>query len=158
MKYLKKVGIALVVICVISIWVYLSARSDYTWANLIIEQETSKGQTLITKSDNFTSLTVPWTFFKTPVTGLWFCNKTNTKKLNQEIYLMKILYVSYDYKKTEKDEYWIIINIKNKESFIMDSEQELNNINFSKLKWRKYETGSPGFQIIEYIINYDKNP
>lgn len=75
MKYLTAIG----VIIAIALWIFFSARSDYNWADLIIEQEVAKSWTIVVKQDNFSDLTLPWTWFKTPVTGLWFVNDSHTR-------------------------------------------------------------------------------
>lgn len=157
MKHLKLIGKIIVIVGAVSLWVFFSARSDYKWADLIIEQETPKGWTVIAKQDNFADITVPWTLIKTPVTGLWFINNNNTKKLNQEIYLIHTLRVSYDYSRTDKEESLELVNIRARESAFFDPEQDLSNLNINKLKWYKYDIGTPGHQIIEYMVKYDKN-
>ena len=106
---------------------------------------------------NFVDITVPWTLIKTPVTGLWFVNDKNTRKVNQEIYLIHTQRVSYNYSRTDRDEYWELVNIRTKESAFLDPEQDISNLNINKLKWNKYETGMPGHQIIEFMVSYDKN-
>jgi hypothetical protein len=157
LKQLKLIGKIIVIVGAVSLWVFFSARSDYKWADLIIEQETQKGWTVIAKQDNFADITSPWTLIKTPVTGLWFINNSNTKKLNQEIYLINTQRVSYDYSRTDKDESWELVNIRTKESAVLEAEQDVSDLNINKIKWYKYETGMPGHQIIEFIVNYDKN-
>jgi hypothetical protein len=157
MKQLKLIGKIILIIGALSLWVFFSARSDYKWADLIIKEETPKGWSLIAKQDNFVEITAPWTLIKTPVTDLWFIDNANTKKLNQEIYLIHTLGVSYDYSRTDKYETWELVNIKTKESTFLDQEQDLSNLNINKLKWYEFKTGTPGYQIIEYMVSYDKN-
>ncbi len=157
MKHLKLIGKIIVIVGAVSVWVFFSARSDYKWADLIIEQETPKGWTVIAKQDNFADITAPWTLIKTPVTGLWFINNNNTQKLNQEIYLIHTLRVSYDYSGADKEESLELVNIRTRKSAFLDPEQDPSNLNINKLKWYKYETGMPGHQIIEYMVSYDKN-
>lgn len=154
MKYLKVIAI----IGAISLWVFFSARSDYKWADLILEQETPKGWAIVYKQDNFADLTLPWTWIKTPVTGLWFINDAHTKKQNQDIYLIHTLRVSYNYSKTDREEYFELVNIKTSESVFLDPEQGLLALNASNLKWDKYEPGTPGDKIIQYVAKkYEKN-
>nr|VFJ78877.1 MAG: hypothetical protein BECKFW1821C_GA0114237_12084 [Candidatus Kentron sp. FW] len=154
MKYLKVIGI----IGAISLWVFFSARSDYKWADLIVEQETSKGWAIAYRQDNFADLTLPWTWIKTPVTGLWFINDTHTQKINSEIYLIHTLRVSYDYSKTDKEESLELVNVKTRESVFLDTEQDLSALSANKLKWHKYDPGTPGDQIIQYVVKkYEKN-
>ncbi len=154
MKYLKVIAI----IGAISLWVFFSARSDYKWADLIVEQETPKGWAIVYKQDNFADLTLPWTWIKTPVTGLWFIIDAHTKKQNQDIYLIHTLRVSYNYSKTDREEYLELVNIKTSESAFLDPKQDLSALNASNLKWHKYEPGTPGDQIIQYVAKkYEKN-
>ncbi len=148
MKYLK----VIVIISAIFLWVFFSARSDYRCADLIVEQETPEGWTIIYKQDYFSDLTLPWTWIKTPVTGMWFINNAHTKKINQEIYLIHTLRVSYDYSQTDKEESFELVNTKTRESAFLDPEQDLSALNISKLKWYKYEPGTPGYQIIHYVL------
>ena len=155
-KRLKQISKIVIIIGVVFGGVFFSVKSDYEWADLIIEQETQKGWTVIAKQDNFVDITVPWTIIKTPVTGLWFINNNNTKKLNQEIYLTYILHVSYDYSRTDREEYLELVNIRTRESSFLDPKEALSNLNINKLKWYKFETGMPGHQIIEYLVHYDK--
>lgn len=156
MKYLKLIGKIIVIVSAVSLWVFFSARSDYQWADLIIEQETLKGWTVIAKQDNFADITVPWTLIKTPVTGLWFIKNNHKQKLNKEIYLIHTLYVSYDYSRTDKEESLWLVNIKTRESAFLDPTQDPSTLNINKLKWYKFEAGAPGFQIIQYMVSYDK--
>ena len=153
MKYLK----VIVIVCIISLWIFFSARSDYQWADLIIEKEIPNGWSLIYKQDNLSDLTLPWTWIKAPVTGIWFINDSHTKKLNQKMYIIHTFRVSYDYSKTDKKDSWELVNVKTKESAILDTNQNLSAIDSSKLKWYKYEVGTPGYQIIQYMVNYDEN-
>ena len=148
MKYLKVIAIFVA----ISLWVFFSARSDYKWADLIVKQETPKGWAIVYKQDNFVDLTLPWTWIKTPVTGLWFINDAHTKKINQEIYLIHMLRVSYNYSKTDKEESLELVNVKTHESAFLEQEQDLSTLNVSKLKWHKYEPNTPGEQIIQYVV------
>ncbi len=147
-KYLKVIAI----IGVISLWVFFSARPDYKWADLIVEQEIPKGWTILYEQNNFADLTLPWTWIKTPVTGLWFINNAYTKKINQKIYLIHTLRVSYDYSKTDREESLELVNVKMNESAFLDPEQELSTLDASKLKWHRYEPGTPGDQIIQYVV------
>lgn len=149
MKYFKIIAI----IGAIFLWVFFSARSDYRWADIIVEQETSKGWNLVYKQDNFADLTLPWTWIKTPVTGLWFINDAQTKKLTPDIYLIHTLRVSYDYSKTDRQESWNLINIMTRESAFIDPQQDLSTLNMSKLKWLKYEPATPGNKIIQYVVS-----
>ena len=154
MKYLNVIAI----IGAISLWVFFSARSDYMWADLIVEKETPKGWAIVYKSDNFSDLTQPWTWIKTPVTGLWFINDSHTKKISQEIYLIHTLRVSWDYTKTDKEESLELVNVKTSELALLDPEQDLSTLNANKLKWHKYKPGTPGDQIIQFVVKkYDKN-
>ena len=148
MKYLKVIA----VIAAISLWIIYSARSDYKWADLIVEQETTKGWTIVYKQDNFADLTLPWTWIKAPVTGLWFINDVHTKKLNRDIYIIHTLRVSYDYSKTDKEESLELVNVKTRESAFLNTEQDLSTLNVSKLKWHRYELGTPGCRIIQYVV------
>lgn len=152
MKYLKVIAI----VGAISLWVFFSAKSDYEWADLIIKEETPKGYTIVYKQDNFGDIVIPWTWIKTPVTGLWFINDSHSKKLNQDIYLIHTLHVSYDYSRTDKKQCWELVNTKTGESAILDPKQDLSDINTSKLKWHKYAVGTPGYQIIQYIVKSGK--
>lgn len=153
-KYLKVIAI----IGAISLWVFFSARSDYTWADLIVEQESPKGWAIIYKQDNFADLTLPWTWIKTPVTGLWFINDAHTKKISPEIYLIHTLRVSYDYSKTDKEESLELVNVKTSKSTFLDPKQDLSSFNVNNLKWHKYDPGTPGDQIIQHVVKkYENN-
>ena len=71
---MKKTFVALGVILIIGLWVYLDSRSDYTWAQRIIDKEYSDGWALAARNNNFVDPFHPWTLFNAPVTGLWFCS------------------------------------------------------------------------------------
>jgi hypothetical protein len=66
MKYLTAIGVLIAIV----LWIFFFARSDYNRADLIIEQEVAKDWTIVVKLKNVSDLTLPWTWFKTPVTGL----------------------------------------------------------------------------------------
>lgn len=150
MKYIK----VIVSIGIISLLLFFSAMSDYKWADLIVKQETPKGWVIVYKQNNFMDLTLPWTWIKTPVTGLWFIKDTHTQKLNQDIYLIHTLRVSYDYSRTERDESFEIVNIKTSESAFIDTDQDLSTLNVNNLKWYKFDSDTPGNQIIQYMVKY----
>jgi len=149
-KYIK----VIVSIGIISLLLFFSAMSDYKWADLIVKQETPKGWVIVYKQNNFMDLTLPWTWIKTPVTGLWFIKDTHTQKLNQDIYLIHTLRVSYDYSRTERDESFEIVNIKTSESAFIDTDQDLSTLNVNNLKWYKFDSDTPGNQIIQYMVKY----
>ena len=153
MKNLKVIIIA----GAIFIWLFFAARSDYEWADAIIEQETDKGWTIVVQQDNFIDIMLPWTWVKTPVTGLWFIESSHTRKLNRGVYLIHILRVSYDYSQTDREESWELINIRTEGSKFIDSPQHLSTIDIGKLQWHKYEVGTPGYQIIQYMVSYDRS-
>lgn len=153
-KHVKVVA----VLGAISLWVFLSAWSDYKWADLIVEKETPKGWTIVHKQDNLVNPTSPWTWIKSPVTGLWFINDARTKQLDQGIYLIHTLRVSYDYIKTDKEEYLELVNVNTRELAFLAPEQDLSTLNASTLKWHKYENGTPGDETIQYVVKkYEKN-
>lgn len=148
LKYLKVIAI----LGAISLWLLFSVKPDYEWANLTINEETPKGYTIIYKQHSG-SIVEPWTWIKSPVTALWFINDSHSKKLNQHIYLIHSLRVS----RTEKVQNWELVNIKTGESAFINPEQDLSDLNASKLKWHKYAVGTPGNQIIQYVVNNNEN-
>jgi hypothetical protein len=59
--------------------------------------------------------------------------------------------------RTEKVQNWELVNIKTGESAFINPEQDLSDLNASKLKWHKYAVGTPGNQIIQYVVNNNEN-
>ncbi|MBD3343042.1 MAG: hypothetical protein GF353_28350 [Candidatus Lokiarchaeota archaeon] len=152
MRRLKPILLTLAIICIISLWIYLSAVADYRWAESVIAEEIQNGWTLIIKQDNLVNITAPWSLIKTPVTGLWFIDNEDINKLSQDIYQIHTLRVSYDYSQTDRGESSSLINVRKRESAFINPDSSLN---IETLIWENYEIGTPGCQIIDYIVKND---
>lgn len=148
MRYIKPV----LIICVLFLWVFLSASADYQWASKIIRNEVQEGWVVVHKQDNLSDLFSPWSLFKTPVTGIWFVNDTDIKNINSNIILVHVLRVSYNYSRTDREEYFNLVNAKTEESAFVGSGEDLKSL--VEIKWDKPASGTPGAHIIQHVVNY----
>ena len=153
LKYIKVIGI----VCAIFLWIYFSAIGDYKWADSAIEDATQKGWTVIIQQNDLSDIVMPWTWVNPPVTGLWFINKQGIRKMEQGIYLVHTLRLHYNYSSTESGESFECVNVETEESSLLSDVQDFTQVDIEELEWQKYDEGSPGHQIIEYIVNYSEN-
>lgn len=139
-------------ILIVGAWFYFDARSDYSWSDIMIKQKTADGWTLAATQDNFADMIRPWTWFKTPITGLWFTKPNESHQLGS-IVVAPVLRVSYDYSKTEQQEYVEFFNITTGKSAFPPVNTPVEVVNSSTLEWHDYPAGTPGDTPIKYIQN-----
>lgn len=137
-------------VLLVAVWFFYDARSDYTWSDIMTKKKTAEGWTLAATQDNFADLIRPWTWFKSPVTGLWF-TKPQDFRQNGDILIAPILRVSYDYWKTEQEEYVQFFDISNRKSAFPPEKTPFEMVNVTELKWREYPAGTPGDLLIKYM-------
>jgi hypothetical protein len=108
---LKKALPILTGVLLVAIWIFFDASADYTWSEAVIRKKSSEGWTVAVAQDNFVDLARPWTWVKTPVTGLWFTRPAEMREILDDaepprgpIIFAPVLRASYDYSKTEQDE------------------------------------------------------
>ncbi|RJP74028.1 MAG: hypothetical protein C4532_03275 [Candidatus Abyssobacteria bacterium SURF_17] len=147
MKRMAKVCAGLLVVAV---WVFFHARADYSWSEKIIEKKTAEGWTLAATQDNFGDLVRPWTWFKTPVTGLWFIRQQESRRFRSVI-AVPVLRVSYDYSKTEQEEHVEFFDIAEGRSAILVEDMPIEKVVLSQLEWVAYPPGTPGDKLIKYM-------
>jgi hypothetical protein len=137
-------------IVALSAWFVLGVRSDYSWADSITKRKTADGWTIAATQNNFADLVRPWTWFKTPVTGLWFTKPQEWRKQGS-IVVAPVLRISYDYSKTEQDEYLEIIDISTGKAAIPTNNKTFDITDPGPLDWHDYPAGSPGSKLVKYV-------
>lgn len=147
---MKKYLTIIVGVLVVGAWIFFYDQSDYSWAELMTQKKTAEGWTLVATQDNFGDLARPWTWLKTPVTGLWFIKMIESRQLGS-IVLVPILRVSYDYSKTEQNEYFELFDVSKGNSAILEANVPIEKINFSTIEWNNYKDGTPGDKLIKYV-------
>jgi hypothetical protein len=149
---MKKTFVALGVILIIGLWVYLDSRSDYTWAQRIIDKEYSDGWALAARNNNFVDPFHPWTLFNAPVTGLWFVRPNEIQSTGtSDVVVLDVLRVSYDYSRTERESYVEYINIKNGTSAYLSSKPNAKAVVQLDLTWTRFPVGTPGDDLIKFV-------
>jgi hypothetical protein len=170
-KKVKRVIAGLVAVLIVAIWTFPGARADYVWAKNVIRERTSEGWTLAVTQDNYVSPVRPWTLFKAPVTGLWFARPGGTWEVLDDaerprgpIVFAPILHVSYDYDRTEAEEYVEFFDLATgKSAFaphgttlqdLVDAGADFQRgVPLSGLQWREYDPGTPGEKLTRYFQN-----
>jgi hypothetical protein len=137
-------------IVIVAAWFFFDARSDYMWSDIMTKKKTTEGWTLAATQDNFADLLRPWTWFKSPVTGLWF-TKPQDMRQNGSIVVAPVLRVSYDYSKTEQEEYVEFFNLATGKSAFLPDKTPLEMVNMATLEWHEYPVGTPGDLLIQYM-------
>ena len=137
-------------VLIVGAWFFWDARSDYTWSDIMTQKMTAKGWTLAATQDNFTDLIRPWTWIKSPVTGLWFTKPSESRRIGPVV-IAPVLRVSYDYSRTEQGEYVELFNIATGKSAFPPHNTNPENINYASLEWRDYPAGTPGDKLNKYI-------
>lgn len=127
---------------------------DYTWSEGIIEDYKNAGWSVISKQDNYASITSPWTLIKTPVTGYWMVKDNAIKRYQRGIYLVPIAHVHYDYDKIIEDVDFEFIDIARKQIAYATPEQikknDLEHLQW-KSNWYTLKEGQQGYEIINYV-------
>ena len=150
MKKILKAIFGILFLSLIIALVFSSARVDYSWSELMIRKKTAEGWTLAATSDNYVDILSPWTLFKTPVTGLWFI-KLNDLTQNGPFIAGSVLHISYDYSKTEQEEYIELFDIEKGKSAFLLKDTNIELYDPSSLEWNDYPPGSPGDKLIKFI-------
>lgn len=143
--------IAGIVLFVYLFWI----RPDYNWADKIIENRTTDGWELITKSESG-DLIKPWTWFKTPITGLWFAKKGDIARFDSMTMVGHIFSTNYYDDKTEGSEYYEVFNCLDYKSVIFNNLSDLKTFDPNKTDWYKISKGSPGGDLLEYFCSKNK--
>lgn len=147
---IKRIATVLVALLVVAVWVFFHARADYSWSEKMIEKKTAEGWTLAATQDNFGDLVRPWTWFKTPVTGLWFIRPQESRRFGSVI-AVPVLRVSYDYSKTEQGKHVEFFDIAKGRSAILAEDIPIEKVVLSQLQWVAYPPGTPGDKLIKYL-------
>ena len=142
---LQLLAVGLLVVC----WFCYQAYSDYSWSENVIRNKTAEGWTLAVSQDNYGSLLHPWTWLKTPVTGLWFIKPAMLRKFKSTI-VTPVLNVQYDYEETNAEVNIQFFDLMGKSAFITEN-VSLENVNFDELKWHTFPPESPGQLLINQI-------
>lgn len=140
----------LAVILVVGAWFFFDARSDYTWSHVMIEKKTTEGWTLAATQDNFADMIRPWTWFNTPVTGLWFTKPSESRHVGPMV-VAPVLRVSYDYSRTEQEEYVELFNVTTGKCAFPPEDIPPDKIDYESLEWHDYPTGAPGDKLIKFF-------
>ena len=137
-------------VLIVGAWFFFDARSDYTWSEVMTQKKTVEGWTLAATQNNFADMIRPWTWFSTPVTGLWFTKPSESHQFGS-IVIAPVLRVSYDYSKTEQEEYVEFFNIATGKSAFPPENTTPEKVNHASLEWHDYPAGTPGDKLIRYI-------
>lgn len=130
-------------------------RPDYNWADKIIENKKADNWILITKSESG-ALIKPWTWFKTPVTSLWFAKKNDIARLDSVTMAGHIYAANYYNDKTEGSEYYEVFNCAEYKSVILENPAELKTFDQNKAEWFKNKKGTPGGDLLDYYCSKNK--
>ena len=136
-------------VLIVGAWFFWDARSDYTWSDILTQKKTAEGWTLAATQET-SDLILPWTWIKSPVTGLWFTKPSESRRIGSVV-IAPILRVSYDYSKTEQKEYVEFFNIATGKSAFPPQDATPENTNYASLKWHDYPAGTPGDNLIKCI-------
>ena len=153
MRFLKIIGIIIAIIGIISFY----AWGDYSWSQKIKNNLKDKGWTLVYEVDNFASMYRPWTWFKIPVTGLWYIDSDESTRISEDVALCKVIRIQYNYSGTEINESYDLFHIK-KFAIYFPSEEELKletfrDLDFNELDWNEFNEDTPGKALIDYVVN-----
>ena len=131
-------------------WFCYQAYSDYSWSENMIRNKTAEGWVLAVSQDNYAGPPLhPWTWFKTPVTGLWFIKPGMLRKFKSTI-VTPVLNVQYDYSETDEKVNIKFFDLMGKSAFLPEN-VSLKNVNFDDLKWYTFPPKSPGQLLINAI-------
>lgn len=151
-KILPKIGTVLAV----GIFIYLFwIRPDYNWAQKIIEKKSNEDWILITQTESG-EIIKPWTWFKTPITNLWFAKRNDILRIDSTIIAGHVYSISRIEEKTEGVEYFELFNKSEYGSHIVTKPDDLNSIKFEEIKWTKHRKGTPGGDLIDYFSSKNK--
>lgn len=143
-------------VLIVGAWFLWDARSDYTWSDIMTQKKTAEGWSLVATQDNFADLIRPWTWIKSPVTGLWFTKPSESRRIGPVV-IAPVLRVSYDYSITEQEEYVEFFNIDTGKSAFPPENTTPESINYASLEWHDYPAGTPGDKLIKYIQKMEES-
>lgn len=152
MKFLKIIGIIVIIIVIISFF----AWGDYSWNQKIKNNLKDKGWTLVYEQNKFASLYRPWTWFKTPITGLWYIDTYEFTRISENIALCKVINIQNNYYETETYVSYDLFHVK-KFATYFPSEEELKlvaskDLNFNALEWNEFNEDTPGKALIDFVV------
>lgn len=150
MKGKKILAVGTVVVAVGTL-LTLRARADYQWAKRQVAEKSAHGWVLAASIDNFIDPTRPWTWFKTPVTGLWFVKTRAQTAVTPDVYVFPQLRLRYDYNDVEEEETLTAFNIRTHKSAYLPSDAPVGNLDLSSLEWRSFEPNTPGDQLQKFV-------
>ena len=126
-------------------------RSDYTWAQDVVEHESKDGWVLVNTLDNTISLTSPWTIIKTPTSTVFFVKRDSVKKIdNQYLQVDELIVSNPDFSGTKRSEIASVLDCRNVRRGSRDQEID-NTEQAEQIKWHEYESDSPALQTIKNI-------
>jgi len=135
---------------------YFKARYDYSWADTKIEEAKKERYILIAELKS-SSILKPWTWFKKPITEVWFTKPSELARIDSSIIIGHIW--KYMYRdKPEFEQYYVLYNSLLYSSHVIENRDSLfiRNHAFDKLKWTIEEPNTPGGKILEYFSSKNK--
>ena len=128
---------------------------DYSWNLKIKDKINNQDLVLVYEQNNVSHLTRPWTWFRTPIMGLWYIDSKDFINISENILLCKVLRIQYHYSETEYYEYYNLVNL-NKFGLYFPSEEELrllavNKLNIDGIEWNKFNDDTPGIALLNYV-------
>jgi len=147
MRTLKGLGIAVTAALILFVW----ARADYKWAPKTITVKIAQSWVLAATVDNFVSPIRPWTFFKAPITGLWFVQPKRCVRLARDVYVIPHLRVRYDYNEVEEETSLEAYDTHSHRSAYVPEDRPLSSVMPSTLDWHTYEPRTPGWQLQDFV-------
>lgn len=151
---MKKIFITIGIIVLVFLWLFFSARGDYLWSDLIINEKQKDGWVVAVTSNNLVDITRPWTIFKQPIIQIGFIKPKEIVWLDNEHILIKILWVNYEnFSRTREEIFQNVIDCKNNRSAFVDDKVLVTEINLSKLDWIDSAPNTPGEQINKFICD-----
>lgn len=151
-RILPKIGTALAVgLFIYFFWI----QPDYNWARKIIEKKSNEDWILVTQKESG-DLIKPWTWFKTPITSLWFAKRNDILRIDSAIIAGHVYSISRIDDKTEGAEYFELFNSEEYGSHILNKPDDLNSVKFDQIKWTNHKKGTPGGDLIDYFSSKNK--
>lgn len=132
------------------LWWTWGIRSEYKWADLVIQQKSRDGWVVASKTDNFISLTKPWTWFKAPVSGVVFVNPKKLVVDVSGIVGADVMWTNYEDGKTKERTSESAFDCSKKQMAFLP-ENFKSGDDLTKLEWKSYEADQPGGKVTEFV-------
>lgn len=139
---------------VIGLWIFWGISSDYTWAESVAAERFREGWSVAACSNNVVEITSPWTFFKPPVSTIWFIRVSDIRTRGS-LKIVNVLVLQRNPTGRRREETFVEVHDCRADRYaFLETENGSEGADFRNVKWYPVEKGTPGAALHRFVCRW----